>query len=116
MPACRLVGITRKTGYRWQAENGGIPSARIAGVARSNRYLSRLERQRIAILRGQGLGVREIAVGSNAIRPRSAASYAATAANPTGPTTAPWRTPGHGNSAGKAGSSPPLWPSTSGRR
>ncbi|WP_433307517.1 IS30 family transposase [Actinoplanes sp. CA-030573] len=59
--ACRLVGITRKTGYRWRAENGGIPPARIAEAARSNRYLSRLERQRIATLRGQGLGVREIA-------------------------------------------------------
>lgn len=59
--ACRLVGITRKTGYRWRAENGGIPPARIAEAARSNRYLSRLERQRIATQRGQGLGVREIA-------------------------------------------------------
>jgi IS30 family transposase len=59
--ACRLVGITRKTGYRWRAENGGIPPARLAETARSNRYLSLLERQRIATLRGQGLGVREIA-------------------------------------------------------
>jgi DNA-binding CsgD family transcriptional regulator len=59
--ACRIVGITRKTGYRWRAENGGIPPARLAEAARSNRYLSLLERQRIATLRGQGLGVREIA-------------------------------------------------------
>lgn len=59
--ACRMVGITRKTGYRWRAENGGIPPVRIAEAARSNRYLSLLERQRIATLRGQGLGVREIA-------------------------------------------------------
>jgi hypothetical protein len=29
--ACRLVGITRKTGYRWRAENGGIPPVRLAG-------------------------------------------------------------------------------------
>jgi len=28
--ACRLVWITRKTDYRWRAENGGIPPARIA--------------------------------------------------------------------------------------
>ncbi|MER7894484.1 helix-turn-helix domain-containing protein [Micromonospora sp. NPDC094482] len=58
--ACRMVGNTRKTGYRWRAENGGVPPARIAEAARSNRYLSLLERQRIATLRGQGLGVREI--------------------------------------------------------
>ena len=55
--ACRIVGITRKTGYRWRAENGGIPPVRLAEAARSNRYLSLLERQRIATLRGQGLGV-----------------------------------------------------------
>jgi IS30 family transposase len=59
--ACRLIGITRKTGYRWRAENGGIPPARVAEAVRSNRYLSLLERQRIATLRSQGLGVREIA-------------------------------------------------------
>lgn len=59
--ACRMVGIGRKTGYRWRAENGGVPPVRLADAARSNRYLSLLERQRIATLRGQGLGVREIA-------------------------------------------------------
>lgn len=59
--ACRQVGIGRKTGYRWRAENGGVPPVRLADTVRSNRYLSRLERQRIATLRGQGLGVREIA-------------------------------------------------------
>lgn len=59
--ACRLVGITRKTGYRWRAENGGVPPARLAEAARSIRCLSRLERQRIATLRERGLGVREIA-------------------------------------------------------
>lgn len=59
--ACRAVGITRKTGYRWRAENGGVPPVRVAESARSNRYLSLLERQRIATLRGQGVGMREIA-------------------------------------------------------
>lgn len=59
--ACRAVGITRKTGYRWRAENGGVPPVRLAETARSNRYLSLLERQRIATLRGQGIAVREIA-------------------------------------------------------
>jgi IS30 family transposase len=59
--ACRIVGIGRKTGYRWRAENGGLPPARLAETARSSRYLSLLERQRIAALRRQGLGVRAIA-------------------------------------------------------
>jgi IS30 family transposase len=58
--ACRAVGITRKTGYRWRAESGGVPPLRLDEAHRSNRYLSLLERQRIATLRGQGLGVREI--------------------------------------------------------
>jgi IS30 family transposase len=59
--ACQLVGIGRKTGYRWRAENGGLPPARVAEEARSSRYLSLLERQRIATLPRQGLGVRAIA-------------------------------------------------------
>ena len=59
--ACKLLGIGRKTGYRWRAENGGLPPARLAEAARSGRYLSLLERQRIATLRDRGLGVREIA-------------------------------------------------------
>src|SRR4051794_25584244 len=58
--ACKLLGIGRKTGYRWRAENGGLPPARLAESARSSRYLSLLERQRIATLRDRGLGVREI--------------------------------------------------------
>jgi transposase, IS30 family len=59
--ACQMVGITRKTGYRWRAENGGIPPVRLAETARTSRYLSLLERQRIATLHGRGHGVREIA-------------------------------------------------------
>src|SRR3954452_6747552 len=58
--ACKLLGIGRKTGYRWRAENGGLPPARLAESARSGRYLSLLERQRIATLRERGLGGREI--------------------------------------------------------
>ncbi len=58
--ACKAVGITRKTGYRWRAESGGIPPARLAEAARAGRYLSLLDRQRIATLRGNGHGVREI--------------------------------------------------------
>jgi IS30 family transposase len=59
--ACKLLGIGRKTGYRWRAENGGLPPARLAESSRSTRFLSLLERQRMATLRGRGLGVREIA-------------------------------------------------------
>jgi IS30 family transposase len=36
--ACRIVGIGRKTGYRWRAENGGVPPALVAEEARSDRY------------------------------------------------------------------------------
>jgi IS30 family transposase len=59
--ACRQVGIGRKTGYRWRAERGGLPPLRLGEADRRGRYLSQLERQRIATLRGRRLGVREIA-------------------------------------------------------
>jgi IS30 family transposase len=59
--ACKIAGIGRKTGYRWRAENGGLPPARLSEPARSGRYLSLLERQRIATLHRDGLGVRAIA-------------------------------------------------------
>jgi hypothetical protein len=59
--ACRLVGIARKTGYRWRAERGGLPPLRLAETDRGGRYLSLLERQRIATLRARGLTIREIA-------------------------------------------------------
>lgn len=59
--ACRAVGITRKTGYRWRAEADGVVPARLAEAVRSNRYLSLLERQRISALHDKGGGIREIA-------------------------------------------------------
>jgi len=59
--ACTLVGVGRKTGYRWRAERGGLPPIRRVERERSNRYLSLLERQRIATLRRLGLSMREIA-------------------------------------------------------
>ena len=59
--ACRQVGITRKTGYRWRAEVGGLVPVRLAEAVRSNRYLSLVERHRISGLHGQGVSVREIA-------------------------------------------------------
>ena len=59
--ACKMVGIGRKTGYRWRAERGGLPPLRRVERERSDRYLSLLERQRIATLRRQRLSIREIA-------------------------------------------------------
>lgn len=59
--ACKQLGIGRKTGYRWRAENGGLPPERLPESSRSGRYLSLLERKRIATLRERGLGIREIA-------------------------------------------------------
>jgi len=59
--ACAAVGITRKTGYRWRAESGGLPPDRLGEVGRSGRYLSLLERQRIATLHRQRVSLREIA-------------------------------------------------------
>jgi transposase-like protein len=59
--ACRQIGIGRKTGYRWRAEAGGLPPARVAEETRSSRYLTLLERQRIATLREHGHCIREIA-------------------------------------------------------
>ena len=60
--ACRMVGIGRKTGYRWRAELGGLAPARRAEAQPSKRYLSLLERERIAVLRRQGLSMRTIAI------------------------------------------------------
>ncbi|MFJ1954648.1 IS30 family transposase [Streptomyces microflavus] len=59
--ACKQLGIGRKTGYRWRAESGGIPPVVLPEASRSGRYLSLLDRKRIATLREQGLGVRGIA-------------------------------------------------------
>lgn len=58
---CRQLGIGRKTGYRWRSENGGLPPERVPEAVHSGRYLSLLERKRIATLREHGLGIREIA-------------------------------------------------------
>ncbi|MFD8726168.1 IS30 family transposase, partial [Streptomyces sp. NPDC059629] len=59
--ACRRLGIGRKTGYRWRAENGGLRPDYVPESSRSGRYLSLLERRRIAALRERGLPIREIA-------------------------------------------------------
>ena len=37
--ACQQIGITRKTGYRWRAERGGLPPLRMFEKDRGPRYL-----------------------------------------------------------------------------
>ena len=59
--ACREVGIGRKTGFRWRREMGGAPPVRHVELEAPGRYLSRVERHRIATLSERGHGVREIA-------------------------------------------------------
>lgn len=81
--ACRQIGIGRKTGYRWRAETGGLPPTRMAEETRSSRYLTLLERQRIATLRDRGHGVREIADGSAGQPRRCPGSCAVTSSHTT---------------------------------
>jgi len=55
--ACKLVGGGWETGYRWRAERGALPPLRRIEGERSDRYLSLLERQRLATLHRQGLSM-----------------------------------------------------------
>jgi IS30 family transposase len=59
--ACRRLGIGRTTGYYWRAQRGGLRRSVLPEDTRSSRYLSLLERERIAVLCAEGVGVREIA-------------------------------------------------------
>ncbi len=59
--ACRRLGIARTTGYYWRSHRGGLARTTLPENTRSGRYLSLLERERIGVLRGEGLGVRAIA-------------------------------------------------------
>ena len=70
--ACQTLGIARKTGYRWRAETCGLAPERLPESGHSSRFLSLLDRQRIATLRRAGCG------GSVGRHRRSAASCAAT--------------------------------------
>ena len=93
----RRVGIGRKTGYRWRAERGGLAPLRLPESERGDRYLSLLERKRIATLRERGHGVREIARRVKRAPRRSAVSCAATCSPMTGGSTTPiWPMLGHG--------------------
>ena len=53
------AGVSEAVGVRWFREGGGMPSVTVALL--SGRYLSFAEREEIALLRAEKLGVREIA-------------------------------------------------------
>ena len=53
------LAVSQAAGSRWFRQRGGMPLFMVSPVA--GRYLSFSEREEIALLRGQGVGVREIA-------------------------------------------------------
>ena len=61
--AAVVAGVSPPVGVRWFRENGGMPPTILAPSAKplSGRYLSFQEREEIAVLLAEGLGVRKIA-------------------------------------------------------
>ncbi|MDQ6776563.1 MAG: IS30 family transposase [Actinomycetota bacterium] len=57
--AAELAGVSEPVGVRWFRDGGGMPTVTLAPL--SGRYLSFAEREEIALLAAQGVGVREIA-------------------------------------------------------
>lgn len=57
--AAKACGVSGPVGSRWFRERGGMPSIQLSPL--SGRYLSFAEREEIALLRAQGLGVRGVA-------------------------------------------------------
>ncbi len=57
--AATAVGASQAVGARWFRHRGGMPSISLAPL--TGRYLAFAEREEIALLKTQGLGVREIA-------------------------------------------------------
>src|SRR5260370_2207513 len=53
------AGVSEVVGVRWFREGGGMPSVSVAPL--SGCYLAFSEREEIAVLRAQEMGVREIA-------------------------------------------------------
>ena len=58
--AARRIGIARTTGFRWRAERGGVAPLRMLEADRHTRYLTSIERERLAVFRLEGLSMREI--------------------------------------------------------
>lgn len=58
--AAVAVGVSGPVGSRWFRQRGGMPASLETGPS-SGRYLGFAEREEIALLRAQGVGVREIA-------------------------------------------------------
>jgi hypothetical protein len=57
--AAVACGVSGPVGSRWFRERGGMPSIQLTAL--SGRYLWFVEREGIALLKAQDLGVREIA-------------------------------------------------------
>jgi IS30 family transposase len=57
--AAIAVGVSQAAGARWFRQRGGMPLFMVVPV--TGRYLSFAEREEIAMLKGQGLGIRQIA-------------------------------------------------------
>ena len=57
--AALAIGVSQPVGTRWFREAGGMPPIDL--VPRSGRYLSFAEREELALLKAQQLGIREIA-------------------------------------------------------
>ena len=57
--AAAVVGVSQAVGGRWFRHGGGMPTVDLAPL--SGRYLSFREREEIALLKVQGVGVRQIA-------------------------------------------------------
>lgn len=57
--AAVACGVSGPVGSRWFREGGGMPTIELTPL--TDRYLSFVEREEIAVLREQGRGVREIA-------------------------------------------------------
>jgi IS30 family transposase len=59
LEAAELAGVSEPVGSRWFRQGGGMPTVCLAPL--SGRYLSFAEREEIALLTAQGVGVRETA-------------------------------------------------------
>ena len=57
--AAAAAGVSQAVGSRWFRDGGGMPPISLAPL--SGRYLSFAEREEVAILHAQRVGVREIA-------------------------------------------------------